>query len=164
MNFGNQNRSNSLIINMIFETADLKTQTRLVSKLQCYNLKITIFMKFGTQNKWNMLINDVDPNLKICEFGAKTKMCSNFHEIWRQSKENMLIMNIVLGIDDLLPKLQIRVNLVPKLNCIPIFMKFGTHIFKFTLTNLTNLIKELRNVKTLKSFFSGGLLCTQSDI
>ena len=43
----------------------------------------TIFMKFGTQNKWNMLINDVDPNLKICEFGAKTKMCSNFYEIWR---------------------------------------------------------------------------------
>ena len=35
-------------------------------------------------------------------------------------------MNIVLGIDDFDPKLQIRANLVLKLKCAPIFMKFGT--------------------------------------
>ena len=42
-------------------------------------------------------------------------------------KSNMLIMNIVLGIDDLNPKLYIRANLVPTLKCAPISMKFGTH-------------------------------------
>ena len=46
----------------------------------------------------------------------------------------MLIMNIVLVIDDLDPKLYIQANLVPKLKCAPIFMKFGTEgIFKFLL-------------------------------
>ena len=39
----------------------------------------------------------------------------------------MLIMNIVLGIDDLNPKFQIRKNLVPTLKLAPIFMKFGGH-------------------------------------
>ena len=39
----------------------------------------------------------------------------------------MLIMNIVLGIDDLDTKLQIRANLIPTLKFAPIFMKFGTH-------------------------------------
>ena len=42
-------------------------------------------------------------------------------------KSNMLIMNTVLGIDDLDPKLWIRANLVPTLKFAPIFMKFGTH-------------------------------------
>ena len=35
-------------------------------------------------------------------------------------------MNIVPGIDDADPKLQIRANLVPKLTCASIFMKFDT--------------------------------------
>ena len=39
----------------------------------------------------------------------------------------MLIMNIVLGIDDLDPKLWIRENLVLTLKFALIFMKFGTH-------------------------------------
>ena len=39
----------------------------------------------------------------------------------------MLIMNIVLGVDYLDPKLWIRANLVPTLKFAPIFMKFGTH-------------------------------------
>ena len=39
----------------------------------------------------------------------------------------MLIMNIVLGTDDLDPKLLIRVILVPTLQFAPIFMKFSTH-------------------------------------
>ena len=56
--------------------------------LGIFGIKIamrSIFMKFGTQNKSNMLIiniligaDDFDPNL-----GTKTEMCSNFYEIWR---------------------------------------------------------------------------------
>ena len=98
-------------------------------------------MKFGTQNKSNMLIvnlltgiDDLDPKLHTAKFGHKTEMCSNFYEIWSQSKWNMVIMNIVLEIDNLDPKLQIRENLVPILKCAPIFMKFGTrNIFRFLL-------------------------------
>ena len=48
-----------------------------------------IFMKFGTQNKLNMLImnmligiDDLDQNYKFVKFGPKTEMCSNFYEIW----------------------------------------------------------------------------------
>ena len=39
----------------------------------------------------------------------------------------MLIMNMVLGTDDLNPKLQIRANYVPALKFAPVFMKFCTH-------------------------------------
>ena len=46
-------------------------------------------MKFGTQNKSNMLIvnlligiDDLDPKLHTAKFGPKTEMCSNFYEIW----------------------------------------------------------------------------------
>ena len=35
-------------------------------------------------------------------------------------------MNKILGIDNLDPKLLIRENLVQKLKCAPIFMRFGT--------------------------------------
>ena len=74
MKFGNQSRSSSLIINAIFEIADLdpklKAWADLVSKLQC----APIFMKFGTQNKSNMLIINIligidylDPKLQIFE-------------------------------------------------------------------------------------------------
>ena len=46
----------------------------------------------------------------------------------------MLIMNIVLGIHDIDPKLKIRANLVPKFKCPLIFRKFGTQdIFEFIL-------------------------------
>ena len=44
-----------------------------------------------------------------------------------QSKWNILIMNIVIGIDDLNAKLQIRKNFAQTLKFAPIFMKFGTH-------------------------------------
>ena len=44
-------------------------------------------------------------NYKFAKFSPKTEMRANFYEIWRQSKWNILIMNIVLGIDDLDPKL-----------------------------------------------------------
>ena len=36
--------------------------------------------------------------------------------------------------------------------------------FQISFDNVTNLIKRLKNVKTLKDFFSRGLLCTQSNI
>ena len=62
MKFGNQSKSSSLIINMIFEIADLDP----------------IFMKFGTQNKSNMLIikiligiDDLDPKLQIREIWSQ---------------------------------------------------------------------------------------------
>ena len=49
MKFGNQSRSGSLIINVIFEIADidpkLKTWADLVSELQC----APVFMKFGVR-------------------------------------------------------------------------------------------------------------------
>ena len=52
-----------------------------------------IFMKFGTQNKSNMLIiniltgiDDLDPKLQICEFGLKTEIFSNFYEIWHSQQ------------------------------------------------------------------------------
>ena len=48
-------------------------------------------------------------------------------KVGTQSKPNMLIMNIALGINDLDPKLQIRVNMAPILKFTPIFMKCGTH-------------------------------------
>ena len=43
-----------------------------------------------------------------------------------QSKSNMVIMNIILGIDGLDPKLWIRANLLPTLKFAAIFMKFGS--------------------------------------
>ena len=42
-------------------------------------------------------------------------------------KSNMLIMNMVLGTDDLNPKLKIRANYVPALKFAPVFTKFCTH-------------------------------------
>ena len=68
MKFGNQSRSNWLIINMIFEIANLDAKFKawaadLVSKLQCARF----FMKCGTRNKLSMLImngiDDFDPKL-----------------------------------------------------------------------------------------------------
>ena len=50
----------------------------------------------------------------------------------------MLIMNIVLPIDDLEPKLLIWVNLVPTLTFAPILIQFGTHN-KVNMPN-TNII------------------------
>ena len=64
----------------------------------------------------------------------KLKWAPIFYKIWRQSKWNMLVMNIVLEIEDHDPKLQIQANLVPKLKCAPIFMKFSTQdIFNYLL-------------------------------
>ena len=64
----------------------------------------------------------------------------------------MLIINKVLWIDNIDPKLKIQANLVPKLKCAPIFIKLGTQvILKFLL-----IMQGLRNVKTFKSFFSRG--------
>ena len=79
------NAISSLIINMIFEIADLESLDR-------FSLKIAIcliFMKFGNYKKSNMLIMNIligidyhDWKLEISKFGPKTEMYSNFYEIW----------------------------------------------------------------------------------
>ena len=50
-------------------------------------------MKFGTQNKSNMLIinilieiDDFQPKLQISKFGPKTEIFSNFYEIWHSQQ------------------------------------------------------------------------------
>ena len=87
---------------------------------------------------------------------SKLKCAPMFMTFGTQYKSNMLIMNIVLGIDDIGPQLQIRANLVPKLKCAPVFMKCGTQDIFFSFNNVTNFIKGLRNVKTLKTFSPDG--------
>ena len=58
MKFGTESMSSSLIINMIFEIADLDPNLYL----DRFGLKIAmclIFMEFGTQSKLNMLIMNI---------------------------------------------------------------------------------------------------------
>ena len=61
----------------------------LVQKLKY----VPIFLKFGTQNKSNMLITDIvtgiddlEQNYKFPKFGPKAEICSNFFEIWHSAK------------------------------------------------------------------------------
>ena len=78
----------------------------------------------------NMTIKfaDLEPKLKTWSdrFALKIAMCPIFMKFNTQSKQSILIMNKILGIDNLDPKLLIRENLVQKLKCAPIFMRFGT--------------------------------------
>ena len=138
-----------------------------IKNLGRFGLKVAscpIFIKFDFQNKSNMLIvsiligsDDLDPKLQICEIWSQNWSVLQFS--WNLALEqiehaNYELMMILLGIDDLDPKLSICVNLVPKLKWAPIFMKFGTQdILKILLNKVTNLVKGLRNVKTLKSLF-----------
>ena len=78
MKFGNQSRSSSLIINMIFEIADPKLKT-LFSRFGFKIAMCPIFMKFGTHNKSNMLIIDI--LIGIDDLGPKLQIC----EIWSQN-------------------------------------------------------------------------------
>ena len=57
----------------------------------------------------------------------------DFYEIWYSEQIDMLIMNTLTGIDNLDPKIINLWNLVIKLKCAPIFMKFDTH-------NKTNIL------------------------
>ena len=65
-----------------------------------------IFMKFGTQNKSNMLIlnisigiDDIDPKLQIWKnLVPKLKCASIFMKFGFHSKCNMLIVNIIIAI------------------------------------------------------------------
>ena len=81
-----------------------------------FGLKIAmrpIFMKFGTQIKLNMLIintltgiYDLDPKLQICEIWSQKWNVLQF--LWNlalRANGTCLIMNIVLGADDIDPKL-----------------------------------------------------------
>ena len=64
---------------------------------------IPIAMKFGTPNSSSLLIikmifeiADLD---SLGRFGLKIAMCLIFIKFGNQNKSNMLIMNILLGID-----------------------------------------------------------------
>ena len=70
MKFGTQSMASFLIINMIFEIADLESLGRFGFKIAM----CLIFMKFGNQKKSNMLIMNIligidylDRKLEICE-------------------------------------------------------------------------------------------------
>ena len=65
----------------------------------------------------------------------------------------MLIMNMVLGIDYLDPKLQIWAKLVPTLKVVPIFMKFGTQ-------NKSNML--IMNI-ILTTVLRAGVIIGQND-
>ena len=54
-------------------------------------------------------------------------MCPIFMKFGTQHKSNMLITNMILGIDYLDPKLWIWANLIPTPIFAPIFMKLGAH-------------------------------------
>ena len=65
-----------------------------------------VFMKFGTQNKSNMLIMNIiigieDPDPKFQIWFQNWNVLQFFMKSGAWSKSSMLIMNIVLGIDDL---------------------------------------------------------------
>ena len=104
MHLCTQSRSNSLIINMISEIADLDPKL----KTWAVGLKIPmrlIFMKFGTQNKSNMLIMNIvlgidvlDPKLSTQANLVPTLKCApTFMKFGTHNKSNMLIMNIILA-------------------------------------------------------------------
>ena len=70
MKVGTQSRSSSIMVNMIFEIADLECLGRFGLKIVMY----LIFIKFGTRNKLNMLLMNIligidylDQKLEICE-------------------------------------------------------------------------------------------------
>ena len=87
-----------------------------IKNLGRFDLKIAmcpIFMKFGTQNKFYMLIinilmgiDDLDPKLQICEIWSKNWNVLQF--LWNLGLEQMQHTNYkykVLGIDNLYQKL-----------------------------------------------------------
>ena len=75
MKFGTQIRSSSLLINVIFEIADLEPKLKAWTDRFGVNIAMClIFMKFGNQCKSNMLLmdiligtDDLDRKSKICE-------------------------------------------------------------------------------------------------
>ena len=75
-----------------------------------------------------------------------------------QNKSKMLIMNVVLEIDGLDRKLQIRENLVPTLKLAPSFMKFGTH----NKSNMLTMNIILGSVQSARVIISLKWLQTQN--
>ena len=59
MKFGTQGRSSLLIINMIFEIADLDPKLKIVADFVAKLQYAPIFIKFGTKCKSNMLIMNI---------------------------------------------------------------------------------------------------------
>ena len=98
-------------------------------------------MKFGTQNKSDMLIiniligiDDIDSKLQICEIWSQNWNMLQF--LWNLALEQMEHANYEFSTSNgwSWPQIMDLSNLVPKLKCAPIFMKLGTQdIFKFLL-------------------------------
>ena len=69
-------------------------------------------MKFGSRtgqvrnHKYDIWNCESWPEIKnLGRFGLKTAMCPIFNKFGTRNKSNMLIINILIGIDDLDPKL-----------------------------------------------------------
>ena len=136
-----------------------------------FGLKIAmcpIFMKFGTQNKSNMLIiniligiDDLDPKLQICEIWSQNWNVLQF--LWNLALEQMEHANYEYSTWNWWswPKIIDSGKFGPKIEmCFNFHEIWHSGHFKISFNKVTNLIKELRNVKTSKSFFSRGVRCT----
>ena len=74
---------------------------------QCYENWHSVQVKF-VNHKYDISNCVSRPEIKhLGRFGLKIAMCLIFMKFGTQTKSNMLIMNILIGIDDLDPKLKI---------------------------------------------------------
>ena len=138
-----------------------------------FGLKIAmcpIFMKCGTQHKSNMLIINMlieilmtlTQNYKFAKFGLKTEMCSNFYEIWHLEQMEHASCEYSTWNWWSWSKIIYPGKFGPKIKMCSNFHEiWHSGHFKISFNKVTNFIKGLRNVKTLESFFSRGVLCTQ---
>ena len=172
MKFGNQSRSSSLIFK--YNIWNRRSWPE-IKNLGRFGLKIamwSIFMKFRTQNKSNRLIIDIligidnlDPKLQICEILSQNWNVLQFswnlvlkqmeHASYKYSTWNWWSWLKIIDLGKFGPKIEMCSNFHEILR--------SGH-FQISFNKVMNLIKELRNVKTLKSFFSRGVLCTQLNI
>ena len=87
--------------------------------------------KFGIQSRSSNLKYDIWKLWILTQNWAdlisKLKCAPTFMKFGTQCKSNMLIMNMVLGTDDLDPKLQIWANFGLTWKFALIFMELGTH-------------------------------------
>ena len=131
-----------------------------------FGLKIAmcpIFMKFGTQNKSNMLIiniligiDDLDPKLQICEISFQNWNVLQF--LWNVALEQMENANYEYSTWNwwLWPKIIDSVKCGPKIEMCSNFHEIcHPGHFWISFNKVTSWIKRLRNVKTLESFPEG---------
>ena len=160
MKFGNQSRSSSLIINMIFKIVDLdpksKTWPDLVSKLQCarflWNLALNKLSKLIIDIL--IRIDDLDPVLQICEIWSQNW---NFFQIlWNLALEQMEHAYYEYSTWNWLswPKIIDSGKFGWKGEmCSNFHEVWHSEHFWISFNKVMNLIKGLRNVKNLKNFF-----------